>query len=276
MSASPQPSMAAVGALPPATGAERSRRAPMAKLALVLGTAASLATLAALPLLLTLTPAEARARLPAVPVLVAFQLGQGLLLYTALAWLGLRLGAGVGLGAPLLRHWLYGEQHAVPRRAWREALLGGAMVYAMVLAVAGVMAPLLPKAMLATSPTPWQGLGASFYGGITEEVLMRAFLLSTLAWLALKLARGRIAARHAVAVAIVLSAILFGVGHLPIASQVVPLDAYVVTYVILGNSLGGLVFGWLYARHGLEMAILAHFGTDLLLYVATPLVQSAP
>ena len=32
-----------------------------------------------------------------------------------------------------------------------------------------------------------------------------------------------------------------------------------------------VVFGWLYWKRGLEMAIVAHFGADIVLHVITPL-----
>jgi membrane protease YdiL (CAAX protease family) len=31
-----------------------------------------------------------------------------------------------------------------------------------------------------------------------------------------------------------------------------------IAYVIIGNSVGGLVFGWLYWKKGLESAFIAH------------------
>ena len=36
-----------------------------------------------------------------------------------------------------------------------------------------------------------------------------------------------------------------------------------MAYVVLGNSAFGVVAGWLYWRHGLEAAVLAHAGTHL-------------
>jgi membrane protease YdiL (CAAX protease family) len=38
------------------------------------------------------------------------------------------------------------------------------------------------------------------------------------------------------------------------------------------NGLGGLAFGWLYWKRGLESAIMAHFSADIVLHVITPLV----
>ena len=68
------------------------------------------------------------------------------------------------------------------------------------------------------------------------------------------------------------AALLFGAGHLPAAAQVWPLDAIVVARVLLLNALAGVVFGWLYWKRGLEVAMLAHFSADLVLHVVAPLV----
>ena len=60
-------------------------------------------------------------------------------------------------------------------------------------------------------------------------------------------------------VAVALSALLFAVGHLPAAQAMAgALTPEVVTFVMVGNTAFGLVAGWLYARHGLEAAIVAH------------------
>ena len=61
----------------------------------------------------------------------------------------------------------------------------------------------------------WRGLLASFYGGIVEEVQSRLLLVSVFVWL---LARLHPPARAwTFAMAILLTALLFGAGHLPAA-----------------------------------------------------------
>ena len=72
--------------------------------------------------------------------------------------------------------------------------------------------------------------------------------------------------------AIVVTAILFGAGHLPATAALTALTPLVVARALLLNGLGGLVFGWLYAKHGLLAAMLAHFCADLVLHVAVPIL----
>jgi membrane protease YdiL (CAAX protease family) len=68
-------------------------------------------------------------------------------------------------------------------------------------------------------------------------------------------------------IANILAAILFGIGHLPAASLILPLTTLVVIRIVLLNAVGGIVFGWLYQKHGLESAMIAHFSADLVLHV---------
>lgn len=99
------------------------------------------------------------------------------------------------------------------------------------------------------------------YGGITEELLLRWGLMTALVWLAWRFLQHRRGAVRAgfVWLAIAISAFIFGVGHLPVASALVgALDANVVAFVIGGNTAFGLLFGYLFWRYGLESAMIAH------------------
>jgi len=124
-------------------------------------------------------------------------------------------------------------------------------------------------------PIPaWQGFLASFYGGIAEEVLLRLFVVTLLVWITFKIKKttdGKPTV-FGIWLSILLAAILFGIGHLPATAQIVPLSGLVVFRAILLNGIGGIVFGWLYWKKGLESAIMAHFSTDIVLHVITPLV----
>ena len=118
-------------------------------------------------------------------------------------------------------------------------------------------------------PAAWKGLLASFYGGINEEILLRLFMMSVLAWLG-KFISHTADGRPTVAVlwiANVLAAVLFGLGHLPATSMLLPLTALVITRAIILNGLLGVAFGYLYMKHGLESAMISHFSADIVLHV---------
>jgi membrane protease YdiL (CAAX protease family) len=111
----------------------------------------------------------------------------------------------------------------------------------------------------AGNPIPQLILGL-LYGGITEELLLRWGFMSLLVWIGWWLfQRGQGSPGPALVwTAIIVAAILFGLGHLPALSQLVVLTPLLVIRTVLLNALGGLLFGWLFWRRGLETAMVAH------------------
>ena len=69
--------------------------------------------------------------------------------------------------------------------------------------------------------------------------------------------------------AIIISAVVFGIGHLPVASLLAGgLTVPLVIYVISANSLFGMVAGYLYWRRGLEAAMIAHMFAHVVMLAA--------
>jgi hypothetical protein len=247
------------------------------RLALLLGGACALATLALFPYLQLVMP-QALAKLPVpLPLVVALQCLQAFVLLTLLAFCGLRMGHRVGVGAPWLRALVFRRERLA--QPWLPAIACGAVSAALIVAIEPLFAAYMPKALHALPSGGAQahalaGFLASFYGGIAEEVQLRLFFVTLLAWAMLLLAGGARRRWH-LPVAVVLAALAFGLGHLPAAAQLWPLDAVVVARTLVLNGIAGLVFGWFYVRHGLESAMLSHFAADLVLHVAAPLAMAA-
>ena len=250
------------------------------RLATVFGVLGAIAVALLFPYLLATMPATLEAAMAktgtTLPVLVVAQAAQGLVLVGLLAYVGLRVGHRVGLGAPWLRALVMRRPR--PRQAWLRAAALGAAAGVAILGLAPLFDAAMPANLQAT-PTAGAaraslaGLLASFYGGIAEEVMLRLFLMTLATWLLARLAgRPKPAVLWA---AIVLAALLFGAGHLPAAAKIWPLDAVVVARTLLLNGVGGIVFGWLYWRQGFESAVVAHFSADLVLHVAAPLLLAS-
>jgi hypothetical protein len=243
------------------------------RLAGLLGLASALATAALFPYLQLLMP-EALAKVPLpVPLLILVQCGQAAVLLGLLAFCGLRMGHALGLGAP----WLRALLARAPRtgQPWLLALACGSVAAFVVVSLdplfaAHMPAPLhaLPAASSETHAVA--GFLASFYGGIAEEIQLRLFFVTLLAWGLSRFSARRLAGWQ-LALAVVLAAIAFGAGHLPAAAHLWPLDTVVVARTLLLNGVAGLVFGWFYVRHGLESAMVSHFAADLVLHVIAPL-----
>ncbi|MEP6939705.1 MAG: CPBP family intramembrane glutamic endopeptidase [Rudaea sp.] len=241
------------------------------RVALVLGCAGGLASVLLLPYLLALIPDAARdIRLP-LPLFAAAQAAQSVILVTLLAWAGLRLGFAYALDAPWLRRWLGGARAVQPQPHWAHAALLGAGVAFFVLLVGLALPAISPPSHATALPNWWQGLFASFYGGIVEETICRLLLVSLLVWIGAHLSRAPPATGLYVA-AIVLAALIFGAAHLPALAQMHALTPTAAVTVVSLNAIGGCVYGWLFWRRGLEHAMLAHFCSDIVLHVLAPLV----
>jgi membrane protease YdiL (CAAX protease family) len=74
----------------------------------------------------------------------------------------------------------------------------------------------------------------------------------------------------------ILTAVLFGLAHLPATAALLPLTPLVIVRAIVLNGLAGVVFGWLYWRRGILLAMTSHFCADLVLHVIAPALISQP
>ncbi|MBX2927416.1 MAG: CPBP family intramembrane metalloprotease [Saprospiraceae bacterium] len=67
--------------------------------------------------------------------------------------------------------------------------------------------------------------------------------------------------------------IMFAVGHFPIVFQTVEHPpGLLLGYILIGNAIGGIIFGWLYWKSGLESAFLAHIAAHVVMVLAEPLL----
>lgn len=234
-----------------------------------------LSVVASIPIAIDLFgPTIAAAPAPSIPfpVIVAIGVVQNLALLAAMIFVGLKLGRTLGLGAPVLEAWL---NHDLAGTNWKEklrvGLLVGVGVGAILLAIIMALVPALPNLpfVSAAKVAIWKRILVCFYGGIYEELLTRLSLLTLIAWIASKVWRpvaGKVATPP-FWIANLIVAILFGLGHLPSASLVMPITPLVVAAALLLNGIAAVAFGLLYRRHGLESAMVAHFTADFVLYV---------
>lgn len=117
-------------------------------------------------------------------------------------------------------------------------------------------------------PPAWAGILASLYGGINEEVSMRLFLLTLVYFLLNKIDKIRkLPERFSMWPAIVVVALIFGLGHLFYALKLAPLSSLEIVRIFLLNGIPGIVYGWLYFKKGFWAAALSHFTTDLMIHV---------
>lgn len=209
---------------------------------------------------------------------------QSVVMFTVATAVGLGCARVLGLGAPLIS-WLVARAPkpkaltATMAVAVAVGLALGGVVLALdhyVFALDPVVAEVIRKsAPAADGPSPLDGFLGSFYGGFGEEILMRLFLVSTLALIFRQVMRifgvGRGSALPGAAfwTANLLAAVIFGLGHLPATAALAPITPMIVARAVSLNGILGVAYGVLYRRYGLEWAMAAHFATDLILHVLT-------
>lgn len=102
------------------------------------------------------------------------------------------------------------------------------------------------------------------YGGIFEEILIRFGLMTLLVWIFYKIFKKKNIWIYGSA--IIISSIIFGIGHLPVMKLLVwELSMIIIFYTIFGNFIPGLIFGYLYYKKWLEAAMIAHIVTHITL-----------
>ena len=258
----------------------------------ILWAAATFGLVAIVPYSLALQAnALKNARLPLpLPILATIQVAEQVILFAFATAAGLYFANRTGLGLPLLQAKLRGE--AIRERVLAMLPLPVVLGILGALAIAGLdvylFQPLVKGALAdqasqlvgaAATPAAWKGFFASFYGGIDEEILLRLFVMSLLAWLGHFISK-RLDGRPTLAVlwiANILAAVLFGVAHLPTvfrlmaqlpdAAAAASIAPVMIARTIALNGLLGIVYGYLYFTRGLESAMASHFCSDLILHV---------
>ena len=187
--------------------------------------------------------------------------------------IGLKLQRHTSLEVPLLNALVYPEKKVHISKQWIIISVVGALFGSIII----ILLELFVFTPLMGTPTNelpstnwWQGLLASLYGGITEELMLRLFGMTFIVWLLAKVTKKNKSniPNSFYYVAILVVAIIFGLGHLPATLEVFgELSAILVTRALVLNGLLGLWFGYLYWKKGLEYAIIAHISADIFIHV---------
>lgn len=150
----------------------------------------------------------------------------------------------------------------------KYGILGGVLSGVLLSLIGWVFTSILPSEFQELGDNLEPTLAVRFlYGGFTEEILMRFGLMTFIVWLGSKIAGGT---RPIVYWSgIVLAAVIFALGHFPIVFQSVASPSpMLLSYVLLGNSVGGIIFGWVYWKKGLESAFVAHIFAHVVMVLA--------
>lgn len=112
---------------------------------------------------------------------------------------------------------------------------------------------------LPISANAW--IASVLYGGIMEELMLRLFFMSLLAWLIWKtfFRRSEKVPVKVLVAANVVAALLFAAGHLPATIMLFgELTPLILLRCFLLNGSFGLLFGHLYRKFGIQYAMVSH------------------
>lgn len=192
-----------------------------------------------------------------------------------LAALGLWLGSTIGLGTPLLTALLTRSPDA-GQRLGRDTLLAvglglsiGLFLWILRIVSEEFLPPDLPEL---GHRGAIGGLLVSISAAVGEEVWLRLGVMTTLAWLIMRTLGQPVLSSKVAWTAIVIAALGFGAIHLPQLAAAGAATTIGIAATMLGNTLVGIVCGWLFWQRGLIAAIVAHFSIDVVLHVLPALL----
>lgn len=218
-------------------------------------------------------PATTAAGVPPLWVLLLLQGLQSAILLAIAVLVGIFCTRAVGLHSHLIDAWVLRQADPI---AWATELkwsLGlGTAATGLILVLDQLLKPALPEALRAANqagPHWLDTITAIFYGGITEELLLRWGVMSLLVWAGWKVLKlGMMLPSQAIYQgAIVLSAVVFGLLHLPMTATIAPLTSWVILRAILLNGIAGITYGWLFWQYSLEAAMIAHASFHALSFI---------
>lgn len=214
-----------------------------------------------------------------IPLLMTINLIQDIVVLFVLVLIGVRLLRRTQLSVPILDAWVHKKPIPSISKKWIFLGIGVTFIGTVLVLLLDVLffSPLIdvPEDQLPVM-TWWEGLLTIFYGGITEELMVRLFGMTLVIWIFAKITKRE---KEEIpssfyCIGIVTAALIFGVAHLPATHELFgELSGIIITRALLLNGILGLWFGYLFWKKGLEYAIIAHMSADFFIHFVFNLLQ---
>ena len=199
---------------------------------------------------------QSLAQVGSIEALIAITVAQTLMYSVALGLIGRALARKIGL-------WRELSFEAKPiTSAIISSILGGAVFILGDLFIFGSMIDVV-KQSYTLKPTLNYIIASITYGGVVEEVMLRLFFMSLIAFILMKLSKGDKPTDSQLVIANILSAMLFAAGHLPATIMTIGITPIIIIRCFVMNGAFGLIFGRLYRKYGIQYAMLAHAGVHI-------------
>ena len=186
-------------------------------------------------------------------VITAIQsVGYGIVLGAIGIWLGKKIGA-------------WKDERAITKKPLAISLVvsvvGGLAMILLDMLFFGQYSDVIMNSY-ATKPTIPYLLATVTYGAVIEEVMLRLFWMSLIAFVFYKLFEKKKdkPSTAVLVLANVITALMFAAGHLSATFMLLGNDPLIIFRCFLMNGGLGLLFGFLYRKYGLRYAMMAHGG----------------
>ena len=123
-----------------------------------------------------------------------------------------------------------------------------------------------------SNPTALEWLLRSLSAALTEEIAFRLGLMTLFIWLIRWIVRKSSFDEPSSWIGNFLAALVFAGAHLPPVLSVDVPNWNLILLIVVFNTIGGMVMGWLYVRYCLLAAVFAHFIADLVQHVFPRLI----
>ena len=142
-------------------------------------------------------------------------------------------------------------------------LVGGAAFILLDVLIFGNFSEAI-KDSYAIKPTFEYIIASVTYGAVIEEIMLRLFFMSLIAFIIQKIAKKDEMNDRILMIANGIAALLFAAGHLPATiMSISPITPMIIFRCFLLNGGFGLMFGRLYRKYGIHYAMLAHGGVHI-------------
>lgn len=194
----------------------------------------------------------------------------GLILGLVLVFVGLWVSKKAQLGAPVIESFFSNQKNRTQPHFFKTLLYS--LAFSVVLALVVLLVHRLIRAyfpvenIIERPSKPFYAI-VSFSAGITEEIIFRFGLMSLIITIILFFKQNKEITNTMVWVSIIITAICFGLMHLPLSKNFSNLTIVTVSATMIGNLITGSFFGWVYWKRGLLVAIIVHIVWDLVFHV---------
>ncbi len=180
----------------------------------------------------------------------------------------------VGFSVPTISSILKIEQPKVKfTEQIKFGVLLGLLAGVLIVLVGAIFKSSLPQAFIDLgNKIKLTTIARFLYGGLTEELLLRFGFMTLVVWIVFKITKNLGDSTYWIG--IILASILFAVGHFPVVFSAVENPTItLLTYILVGNSVAGLFFGWLYWKKGLEAAFIGHIFAHVAMIIGEQVFQ---